>query len=45
MQKILGQVFKAIIQNDREDLDLKERAVYYYKTISSKPQNLMNIVY
>jgi AP-4 complex subunit beta-1 len=37
MQKVLGKVFQLIIENDKEDLDLKERATYYYKALSSRP--------
>jgi hypothetical protein len=37
MQKILGKVFKSIIENEIEDIDLKDRAVFYYKSLLHKP--------
>ena len=37
MQKVLGTIFKSIIENEKEDLDLKERASYYYKSLKTRP--------
>ncbi len=31
MQKILGKLLKLIIENEDEDIDLRERAVFYYR--------------
>jgi hypothetical protein len=31
MQKILAQLFESIFTNDKEDIDLKDRAAFYYR--------------
>lgn len=37
MQNILGEIFSLILESEKEDVDLKERATYYYKTLTTKP--------
>lgn len=45
VQKILGRIFKLILENDKEDVDLKDRAGFYYKSLYQTPQKLMEIVH
>jgi AP-4 complex subunit beta-1 len=45
MQKVLGKVFKSIIENESEDIDLKDRASFYYKSLLQTPQKLIEIVH
>ena len=37
MQKILGKLFKLIIENEKEAVDLKDRASFYYKSLYLTP--------
>ena len=44
MQKILGKLFKTIIENEDEDMDLKERAVFYYRCLQKDINMLTKLV-
>lgn len=44
MQKILGRFIRHIISNDSEDIDLKERAAYYYQALRNNIRELTSIL-
>jgi AP-4 complex subunit beta-1 len=44
MQRQLGRLFKYILENDKEDIDLKDRASFYYHSLQKNPQILCQIV-
>lgn len=35
MQLVLGRLFSAILNDPNEDIDLKDRAAYYYRSLQS----------
>jgi AP-4 complex subunit beta-1 len=37
MQRQLGRIFKLILENDKEDIDLKDRASFYYYSLQKNP--------
>ena len=36
----MGKLFYAIINNENEDIDLKDRAAYYYRALHSNPNEV-----
>ena len=43
MQEILGKLFYIIINNENEDVDLKDRAAFYYRALQNNPNELKKL--
>ncbi|CAD8088753.1 unnamed protein product [Paramecium sonneborni] len=43
MQEILGKLFYCIINNENEDIDLKDRAAFYYRALQNNPNELKKL--
>ncbi|CAD8171016.1 unnamed protein product [Paramecium octaurelia] len=43
MHQVLGKLFYAIINNENEDIDLKDRAAYYYRALKSNPNEVKQL--
>ena len=44
MQKILGSIFESILGSENEDMDLKDRAAFYYRFLKANPQELSKVI-
>jgi len=40
MQIILGSLFNLILSNEKEDIDLKDRAAFYYRIMQANIEDL-----
>lgn len=40
MQLILGNLFSMILSNEKEDIDLKDRAAFYYRIMQANIEDL-----
>ena len=40
MQTILGSLFNLILSNEKEDIDLKDRAAFYYRIMQANIEEL-----
>ncbi|CAD8087395.1 unnamed protein product [Paramecium primaurelia] len=43
MQEILGQLFYSIMNNENEDIDLKDRAAFYYRALQNNPNEIKKL--
>jgi len=44
MQLILGTLFNMILSNDKEDVDLKDRAAFYYRIMQANIDELAKVM-
>lgn len=44
MQPILGNLFVLILNNEKEDIDLKERAAFYYRLLQTNIDDLSKVL-
>lgn len=44
MQSILGNLFVQILNNEKEDVDLKERAAFYYRLLQTNIDDLSKVL-
>jgi hypothetical protein len=40
MQSILASIFNNILGNEEEDIDLKDRAAFYYRALQTNPEEV-----
>ncbi|CAD8082871.1 unnamed protein product [Paramecium sonneborni] len=43
MHQVLGKLFYSIIKNENEDIDLKDRAAFYYRALHSNPNEVKQL--
>ncbi|CAD8189534.1 unnamed protein product [Paramecium octaurelia] len=43
MHQVLGKLFYVIIDNENEDIDLKDRAAFYYRALNSNPTEVKQL--